>query len=61
MCAAANSNRYIRIGEGKFPEPFSKRISIGSHQGKKLEIGMSRSGRIDVKFGSNRATIRNGK
>lgn len=54
------NNRYIRIGEGKFPEPFSKRISIGNTPGKKLEIGISPKGRIDFKMGNNRITVRDG-
>lgn len=58
LAGAAINNRYIRIGEGKFPEPFSKRISIGNTQGSKIEVGMSRSGRIDIKFGANRYTIK---
>lgn len=57
---APNANRYMRIGEGKFPEPFSKRISIGGQQGQKIEIGMSQSGRIDFKFGNYRTTLRPG-
>lgn len=60
MCAVANSNRFIRVGEGKFPVPFSKRISIGGEKGKKFEIGISPKGRIDVKIGSERYTIRKG-
>jgi RHS repeat-associated protein len=60
VIAAPNANPYIRIGEGKFPEPFSLRISIGNTPGKKAEIGMSQSGRIDVKFGPYRTTVRPG-
>jgi uncharacterized protein RhaS with RHS repeats len=58
VIAAPNANRYIRIGEGKFPAPGSKRISIGGKQGKKIEFGISRDGRIDFKFGGSRTTIR---
>jgi RHS repeat-associated protein len=60
VAIAPNANRYIRIGEGKFPEPYSQRISIGNTPGKKIEIGKSPSGRIDFKFGKNRTTIRPG-
>jgi RHS repeat-associated protein len=52
------NNRYVRVGEGKFPEPYSKRVSIGKHKNKKFEIGRSKSGRIDVKLGKIRKTIR---
>ena len=56
----AINNRFLRVGEGKFPEPFSKRISIGSQKGKKIEAGISKQGRIDVKVGPFRKTIRKG-
>ena len=48
------NNRYIRISQGKFPEPNSFRISIGKHQGNKFELGISPSGRIAVKFPGGR-------
>lgn len=54
------NNRYIRIGEGKFPEPYSKRISIGNTPGKKVELGISPKGRIDFKIGNNRINLREG-
>ena len=54
------NNRYLRIGEGKFPEPFSKRISIGNTPGSKIELGISPKGRIDFKFGDKRYTIKGG-
>lgn len=60
VIAAPNANPYIRIGEGKFPEPYSQRISIGNTPGKKAEIGMSESGRIDIKLGNWRTTVRPG-
>ncbi len=50
-------NRFTRSGEGKFPEPYSQRISIGNTPGRKFEIGMSRRGRIDIKIGSLRQTL----
>ena len=55
------NNRFIRIGQGKFPQPGSRRISIGQHQGRKFEIGRGPTGRIDVKVGGNRFTVRPGK
>jgi hypothetical protein len=45
-----NSNRYMRIGKGKFPKPGSYRISIGKHQGKKIEAGISKDGTFKVKL-----------
>jgi hypothetical protein len=55
------NNRYVRIGEGKFPEPYSLRISIGNTPGSKFEIGIAPSGRIAIKFpGGRPITVFNG-
>ena len=48
------NNRYVRVGPGKFPEPFSYRISIGNTPGSKFEIGIAPSGRIAIKFPGGR-------
>lgn len=48
------NNRYVRVGPGKFPEPFSYRISIGNTPGGKFEIGIAPSGRIAIKFPGGR-------
>jgi RHS repeat-associated protein len=48
------NNRYVRVGPGKFPEPFSYRISIGNTPGNKFEVGIAPSGRIAIKFPGGR-------
>ena len=55
------NNRFLRVNEGKFPEAFSKRISVGSQKGKKFEFGVSPKGKIAVKLGRHKKVLRKGK
>jgi RHS repeat-associated protein len=56
--ASPSGNPYVHIGDGRFLEPYSQRISVGDTPGKKAGISISQSGRIEVRFGPLGTSIR---
>jgi RHS repeat-associated protein len=58
FAATVENPYYVRIGDGRFLEPYSQRISVGDTPGKKAGMSISQSGRIEVRFGPLGTSIR---